>query len=95
MWHSKLGHLGWQQLKCVLSSDMVNKTQVTDQFPSSPLCDGCLEGKTHEHPFGAASSRASRPFELLHTDLMGPVDTASVFRHKYIMVIVDDYTRYA
>jgi len=49
----------------------------------------------HEHPFGVASFRASRPFELLHTDLMGPVDTPSVFRHKYIMVIVDDFTRYA
>ena len=95
LWHSRLGHLGWQQLKRVLSSDMVKGTQVTDRFPSSPLCDGCLEGKMHEHPFGVASFRASRPFELLHTDLMGPVDTPSVFRHKYIMVIVDDFTRYA
>jgi len=35
----------------------------------------------------------SRPLELLHIDLFGPVNTASLYRSKYELVIVDDYNR--
>ncbi|GJT44611.1 putative ribonuclease H-like domain-containing protein [Tanacetum coccineum] len=33
--------------------------------------------------------------ELLHMDLCGPMRVASINRKKYILVIVDDYSRYA
>jgi len=32
---------------------------------------------------------------LIHTDQMGSVDQLSCLKHKYIMVVIDDYTRYA
>jgi len=34
-------------------------------------CPACAAGKQHHDPF-PASSRASRPLELVHTDLSGP-----------------------
>src|SRR3954469_14063072 len=37
---------------------------------------------------------SSRPLELLHIDLFGPVKTASVRGKKYGLVIVDDYSRW-
>ena len=37
----------------------------------------------------------SRPLELLHIDLFGPVSTASIYGSKYGMVIVDDYNRWS
>ena len=36
----------------------------------------------------------SRPLELLHIDLFGPVSTASLYGSKYGLVIVDDYCRW-
>ena len=36
----------------------------------------------------------SRPLELLHIDLFGPVNTASLYGSKYGLVIVDDYNRW-
>jgi hypothetical protein len=36
----------------------------------------------------------SRPFELLHMDLMGPTQTESLNGNKYIMVIKDVYLDY-
>ena len=36
----------------------------------------------------------SRPLELLHIDLFGPVGTASIYGSKYGLVIVDDYSRW-
>ena len=36
----------------------------------------------------------SRCLELLHVDLMGPTRTESLGGKRYIMVIVDDFSRY-
>jgi transposase InsO family protein len=36
----------------------------------------------------------SRNLELLHMDLMGPTRTASLGGRKYILVVVDDYSRF-
>jgi hypothetical protein len=36
----------------------------------------------------------TRTLELLHMDLMGPTRTASLGGKKYILVVVDDYSRY-
>jgi transposase InsO family protein len=36
-----------------------------------------------------------RPTELLHMDLVGPVRVRSVGRKWYVLVVVDDYSRYA
>ena len=36
----------------------------------------------------------SRPFELLHMYLMGTTQTESLGEKKYIMIIIDDYSRY-
>jgi len=35
----------------------------------------------------------SRPLELLHIDLFGPANTASLYGSNYGLVIVDDYNR--
>ena len=43
---------------------------------------------------GTQTSATSRPLELLHLDLMGPTSTESPCGKRYIMVVVDDFTRY-
>ena len=35
-----------------------------------------------------------RPLELLHMDLMGPSKSESLGGKKYILVVVDDFSRY-
>ena len=36
----------------------------------------------------------SKLLELLHIDLFGPLNTASLYGSKYGLVIVDDYSRW-
>ena len=40
------------------------------------------------------SVQTSRPLELLHIDLMGPTRVQSLGEKKYILVVVNDFTRY-
>ena len=59
------------------------------------MCGPCQLGKQTKakHP-NTQTSATSRPLELLHLDLMGPTRTKSLRGKRYIMVVVDDFTRY-
>ena len=46
-----------------------------------------------KHP-SITDVQTSRPLELLHIDLMGPARVQSLGGKKYILVVVDDFTRY-
>ena len=46
-----------------------------------------------KHP-SVTKVQTSRPLELLHIDLMGPARVQSLGGKKYILVVIDDFTRY-
>ena len=60
------------------------------------VCGPCQLGKqtksSHPKVNVVASSRLT---ELLHMDLMGPTRTESMGGKRYIMVVVDDFSRYS
>ena len=59
------------------------------------LCDACLVAKQRRAPFPCATEyRATEPLELLHGDLCGPVSPPTPGGKGYIMLIVDDMSRY-
>lgn len=61
-------------------------------FPSTdPICRGCAEGKMSLRPFPPTTRRASKAFEIVHSDLK-EVPTISYHKYKYAMVFLDDYT---
>ncbi|KAI3715226.1 hypothetical protein L6452_22199 [Arctium lappa] len=65
------------------------------KYEREHLCAACEKGKmkrfTHK-PKPEPSTNS--PLELLHMDLCGPMRTQSLGGKKYVLVIVDDYTRY-
>jgi hypothetical protein len=59
------------------------------------VCGACEEGKqTKFNIKKTIDILTSRPFELLHMDLMDPTQTKSLNGNKYIMVIKDVYLDY-
>ena len=62
------------------------------EIPSEePLCPGCAQGKMVNQPFPVNTKRASRPFELVHSDLKSfPIESYHRFRH--VIIFFDDYT---
>ena len=58
------------------------------------FCDGCVQGKATKHklkPLGEI--RSSRRLEKVHSDVCGPIQTASNSGKKYMVTFVDDYFR--
>ncbi|GJR54010.1 retrovirus-related pol polyprotein from transposon TNT 1-94 [Tanacetum coccineum] len=65
------------------------------KYGKDHLCSACKRGKSKKasHPLKLVPSDHSK-LELLHMDLCGPMRVASINGKKYILVIVDDYSRY-
>ena len=58
-------------------------------------CDACMKGKQIKFSFKPNNIvSTTRPLELLHMDLCGPMRTLSRGGKSYIFVIVDDFSRY-
>ncbi|GKE47899.1 retrovirus-related pol polyprotein from transposon TNT 1-94, partial [Tanacetum coccineum] len=65
------------------------------KYRKDHLCSACERGKRKKasHPPKLVLSDHSK-LELLHMDLCGPMRVASINGKKYILVIVNDFSRY-
>ncbi|GJT49780.1 retrovirus-related pol polyprotein from transposon TNT 1-94 [Tanacetum coccineum] len=65
------------------------------KYQKDHLCSSCEQGKSKKATFPPKLiSSITSKLELLHTDLCGPMRVEIVNGKRYIMVIVDDYSRY-
>ena len=94
LWHQKLGHAHYRNIVKLLKFDAVKGLPML-QIRMSNVCGSCQSGKqvkmSHEMLTHCTTKHC---FELLHMDLMGPMETESIGGKRYSFVIVDDYSRY-
>nr|GEY50814.1 retrovirus-related Pol polyprotein from transposon TNT 1-94 [Tanacetum cinerariifolium] len=65
------------------------------KFEKDHLCSACAMGKSKKHSHKTKVKDTNREkLHLIHMDLCGPMRVASVNGKKYILVIVDDYSRF-
>ena len=58
------------------------------------VCSGFVLEKHHQDSFDKrASWHASVPLELVHSDLCGPLPSASFSGFKYFVTFIDDYSK--
>jgi transposase InsO family protein len=82
--HKSLGHVSYQRIR--------HKLGIPVKAPET--CKSCAVVKITKASFKHRSSSASKPFEELHLDLIGPIEPMSYKKHKYILTIVDADTQY-
>ncbi|KAI5334414.1 hypothetical protein L3X38_024547 [Prunus dulcis] len=92
IWHRRLGHLNMSSLKLLQEQEMVvglpEITAVTE------VCEGCILGKQCRESFPKeATTRASTPLELVHSDICGPMQTTTKAGNRYFLTFIDDNTR--
>ncbi|GJX11272.1 retrovirus-related pol polyprotein from transposon TNT 1-94 [Tanacetum coccineum] len=65
------------------------------KFEKDHLCPACAMGKSKKKPHKHKSEDTNQEkLYLLHMDLCGPMRVTSINGKKYIIVIVDDYSRF-
>jgi hypothetical protein len=94
LWHQRLGHLNVTNMLKIASKKIVKDLPKMEKTEKG-VCGPCQLGKQTQAAHKKTSGiLTSRNLELLHMDLMGPIRTASLGERKYILVFVDDYSRF-
>lgn len=82
--HRILGHASEGVLKRLQQIDVNNCNQ---------FCDSCLRAKQTKLPFPISFSKTIKSFDLIHVDIWGPYQNATINGEHYFLSIVDDYSR--
>ena len=87
-WHKILGHCNLSDVKSL--ENVVQGMTITESKPFD--CETCVLSKQTNTRNVDPDIRATKPFELIHTDLAGPVDPVAKEGYRYAMIFVDDYS---
>nr|GEY43764.1 hypothetical protein [Tanacetum cinerariifolium] len=94
LWYRRLSHLNFDTINLLSKNDIVVGLPKL-KFIKDHLCSSCEFGKSKRKSFQTKTTPSSkRRLQLLHMDLCGPMWVASINGKKYVLVIVDDYSRY-
>jgi hypothetical protein len=82
--HRSLGHVSYHRIRHKLGIPLKNEK----------ICEACSIAKITRASFKSTHPPASKPFEEIHLDLIGPISPRSREGDKYILTVVDSYTRF-
>ncbi|GKA48940.1 retrovirus-related pol polyprotein from transposon TNT 1-94 [Tanacetum coccineum] len=94
LWHRMLSHLNFDTINLLSKKDIVIGLPKL-KYAKDQLCFSCELSKEKRSTFKTKTVPSSKGrLNLLHMDLCSPMQIESINGKKYILVIVDDYSRY-
>ncbi|GJV64500.1 putative ribonuclease H-like domain-containing protein [Tanacetum coccineum] len=94
LWHRRLNHLNFSTI-----NDLARKYLVRGlprlKFEKDHLCSAYQLGKSKKYSHKPKTENTNiKVLHTLHMDLCGPMRVQSINGKKYILVIIDDYSRF-
>ncbi|GJY82517.1 retrovirus-related pol polyprotein from transposon TNT 1-94 [Tanacetum coccineum] len=94
LWHQRLNHLNFGTINDLARKDLVRGLPRL-KFEKYHLCSACQLGKSKKHTHKPKTENTNlEVLNTLHMDLCGPMRVQTINGKKYILVIVDDYSRF-
>nr|GEY96023.1 ribonuclease H-like domain-containing protein [Tanacetum cinerariifolium] len=94
LWHRRLSHLNFGAINHLSRHGLVRGLSRL-KFKKEHMCSACAMGKSKKQSHKPISEDPNQEkLYLLHMDLCEPTSVASVNGKKYILVIMDDYSRF-
>ncbi|GKE14076.1 retrovirus-related pol polyprotein from transposon TNT 1-94 [Tanacetum coccineum] len=94
LWHRCMSHLSFGAINHLARHGLVRGLPRL-KFEKDHLCSTCAirKGKKQSHKPKSEDTNQEKLY-LLHMDLCGPMRVTSINRKKYILFIMDDYSRF-
>ena len=93
LWHRRLGHINDQLIQKMANPATASGISIGEGTGRS-FCESCVKGKAVRKslkPLGGI--RSTRPLGIVHTDVCGPMQTATSSGKRYMITFTDDFTR--
>ncbi|GKB20475.1 putative ribonuclease H-like domain-containing protein [Tanacetum coccineum] len=93
LWHRRLNHLNFDTINDHARKDLVRGLPRL-KFEKDHLCPACQLGNSKKHTHTPKAKNTNlEVLNTLHMDLCGPMRVQIINGKKYILVIIDDYSR--
>lgn len=94
LWHQRLGHMNTRNLATLVSKQIVRGVPQL-KGEDNMVCGPCNKGKQVKVQHKKVPDVQTKSvLDLVHMDLMGPMQIESLAGKKYAFVLVDDFSRY-
>ncbi|GJY52445.1 retrovirus-related pol polyprotein from transposon TNT 1-94 [Tanacetum coccineum] len=94
LWHRRLSHLNFDYINLLSKKDVVIGLPKL-KYVKDQLCYSCEVSKAKRSSFKSKTVPSSKGrLNLLHMELCGPMRVVSINGKRYILGIVDDYSRF-
>lgn len=91
LWHQRLGHANIKVVQDMVKHKLIN---LTDDKNDNIDCEGCIYGKQHKEKFKKTYNqiKTKEILELIHSDVVGPMEDSTFLGCKYFVIFIDDYS---
>ena len=90
-WHQRFGRLNLSNVRKLLPKGSYSEKETA----TSTACGICIKAKAKEKVQSKVPvRRATKPLELIHSDLYGPISPQSVSGRRYYILYIDGFSRY-
>lgn len=94
IWHEIMGHVNVATLKQMQREGVVEEMRF-DVRGDLSKCEVCAKEKITQLPFKSTGGERTKDIlEIIHTDICGPLRVPSVSGARYIIVFIDDKSRW-
>ena len=95
IWHKRLGHSSYENVKKLSGYNDEYGLQIKSITVSGmEKCVACIEGKQAQMPHNEKRARATRPLQLINSDVVGPISPTSYGNKRYLVTFIDDCTHF-
>lgn len=84
VWHDRMGHP---------SAAVLKHLPFVNQMNDDTVCSTCHLAKQTRLSFSLSNTKTNAFFELLHVDVCGPFNESSLSGARFMLTIVDDYSK--
>ncbi len=92
VWHQHMGHMSKEALKRY-AHEAVKGLNITESPVEDGPCHSCELGKSTCLPFPPSSKHAQDHLEIVHSDLVSPMQSNSMQGNKYFTMFLDDFSK--
>lgn len=94
-WHRRFGHRNLDAIKFLANKNLASGIEIKN-CGQQIICKCCVKGKMARLPFPKESrNKTNSILDLIHTDVCGPMHTVTPENKRYILSIIDDYSRFS
>jgi hypothetical protein len=92
IWHRRIGHIHFHNIFNISKKQVIREIPKITK-PTNTMCKHCQHGKKTKVEFKTKEYSMTKPLEVVHIDLCGPMRTKGLDGEQYFMLLIDNYTR--